>query len=151
MVDVDILLDQIVMVMRNNPSLVALTSGASSIFAYHHIYPKKSSHFEEINRVAVGKIMVSWTSTNITGRSNGIEHQFSAYLRPSGSIGSIFMAMRDGIITSTGQKFKLSEVNPNCHPVNIVNCAFRSIFLSDAMSVDYHELSLTVTERGADI
>lgn len=151
MVDVDNLLDAIVSAMRDNSVLVGLTTGASSITAYHHIYPKKVSVFEEINRISPGQIMITWTNTIIAGRSNGIEHQFSAYLRPAGRIGTIFQAMRDGIVTAAGQKFKLVEIDPHCHPVNITGLSSRIVSLSDAMSLDYHEISLSVTERGADI
>lgn len=151
MVDVDNLLDAIVAAMRDNPALVSLTSGTSSISAYHHIYPKKISLFEEINRIAIGQVMIAWTGTTISGRSNGIEHQFSVYLRPANRIGTIFQAMRDGIVTASGQKFKLLEVDSHCHPVNITGLSARTVSLSDAMTLDYHEISLTVTERGADI
>lgn len=147
MLDPGAIIDLVAAAMNDNADLLALMP---NIFAGHHSYPTSISKYERIDSLAVGDLMVCHESTLIVGRSNGIDHQLSAYYRSEGSPTAVFHAMREGIVTSTGQKFKTGQISFSLHPPNITGMYSRSLYLNENLAIDYHEITISLTERGVD-
>lgn len=136
--------------IQSIPSLLDLLEGdKGNIFEYVHSYPDSVNRLIQIQQLKAPSVMVAWTGTEINGRSREIAHQFSAYLKSKGEVDSVFYAMRNGVMNS-GRGLYLTQIDPKCHPPDLQGCYERSIFINDQLSIDYHEVPIVLTERGAD-
>jgi hypothetical protein len=150
MIDPDVLLGQLVTALRANADLVALLNGqASAITAYSATYPTKVDLYAAIRDLNPPSILVAWTGTEIGQRSNGIAHQFAAYLAPRGKVAPMFLALREGTISPSGDKFKRYQLDPMVHFVDVLGCYSRQMIIGEAV-FEYYEVPMRITERGVD-
>jgi len=137
--------------LKDIPSLVALIGSADNISSYVSSYPITVNRLLAIQAMKPPAILVACLGTLVTNRSRGIAHQYAAYLKPNGSPFSVFRELRDGIVTASGQKLKITPVMVECDPPDIQGCFERTFFITEQSSIDYHEVPIVLTERGADI
>jgi hypothetical protein len=150
MTNPDDLLAALVATLKDIPELVAAIGGPDNIVAYFHNYPLTVNRLRAINQAQPPIILVACTDTEITRRSRGLAHNFSAALKPLGSPQSVFVKLRDGIVSSSGLKFKNTQVHVSCDPPDVGGCFERTIFITEQSSIDFHEVPIVLTERGAD-
>lgn len=151
MIDPDDGLAALLATLRDIPALVTAIGGSGNISTYVSSYPLAVNRLLAIQAMTPPSILLAWTETKITNRSRGLAHYYCAYLKPIGSPSTVFRALRDGIVTASGQKFKITQVMVECDPPDVQGCAERTFFITEQSSIDYHEVPIVLTERGADI
>lgn len=150
MIDPDVLLGNLLTVLRDIPALVALLGNSSSnITSYSPTYPTKVDLASATRKVNPPGILLAWMGTTIGDRSNGIEHNYSAFLVPNGKVAPVFAALREGVVTTGGEKFKRTCVTANVHPTDVRGCFPRQFLIGEAI-YEYFEIPLRITERGVD-
>ncbi len=151
MQDPDALLDSLVTALRDIPALVTIFEEPGNIEAYTHDYPTEVNRFLAIYKATAPKLLVCYTKTEIVRRSRGIGHYYSAYLKPRGRVGPAFAALRDGVVTASGKKLKLHQIDTSCYPPDIEGLYAQTQVISDNLLIDYHEVHIVLAERGVDI
>jgi len=150
MIDPDVLLGNLLTVLRDIPTLVTLLgSSSTNITSYSPTYPTKVDLSSAIRKVNPPGILLAWMGTSINDRSNGIEHLYSAFLVPSGKVAPVFTALREGVVTTGGEKFKRTCVTSGVHPTDVRGCLPRQIIVGEAV-YEYFEIPMRITERGVD-
>jgi len=150
MIDPDTLLGYLVTAMKANATLVALTGASTAnITSYSANYPTKVELYTAVRDINPPGVLVAWTGTDIGARSNGISHLFSAFLAPRGKVAPMFVALREGLIGSSGVKFKRYELNTAVHYVDVLGCFSRQLIVGEAI-FEYYEVPMRITERGVD-
>jgi hypothetical protein len=143
------LVDDLVTAIRAIPGVVTLmATDATKIEGYKATYPTSVNLQQRIVEMGPPHILVAHAQT-FFGRV--IEHRFSIFLRPAGSADALFVAIREGIPTGYGGvPFKRAIVNASCHPPFIQQYNSRAIPITESAFLEIQEITLVLTERGAD-
>jgi hypothetical protein len=153
MIKVSTLVNSIVDKMRQIPELVSLLHGdENSIFAYHDVYPTKSSLALAVIELKPGQIMVAWNGSAPGPTPMGFwTHNIKVFLRgveekegidPEGYY-DLFRLIFDGIPEGQALTMRQIEFVPECDPM-----ANESISrTSDIEGVDYFEIDFDFVER----
>lgn len=150
MIDPDVLLGNLLTVVRDNPTLVTLLGNSSSnVTSYSPTYPTKVDLASAIHKINPPGILIAWTSTQIGDRSQKLEHLYSAFLVPNGKVAPVFTALREGVITTGGQKFKRTAVMAHTDFPDVRGCFPRQIAIGEAI-FEIWEVPIRITERGVD-
>lgn len=145
----------LVAALKTNTALVTLLgSSSANITSYVPTYPTAVNSYAAIQKMNPPSILVAYTGTLCNDRIAGIEHQFSIYLCPSGAVTPLFVAIREGVVTTTTTpavtgKLKLVQLTTLTHPPDIRGCYSRSIVIGEAI-FEYWEIPVRVTDRGLD-
>lgn len=162
MVDPSTLLDIVVNALRSNANLLAALGtkpATEAVIPYYTDYSTGSANVEQqVFDQKPGTAMVCWTQTR-TGNFNkgeAIKHDFAVYLKPQGRISTVFLHLREGVVTSPvepgGAKFKLITLHSDVNPIENLACRARTNFVSQNYGLfDFSEVTFTLTERGADV
>lgn len=153
MIRVKSLVEAIVNNLRSIPELVAILQGREeAIFAYHDIYPAKSSVALAIIELQPGQIMVAWNGTSPAAAPLGFwSHNVKVYIRaaeesetldPEGYY-ELFRLIFDGVPEGQSLTMRQMEQIPECDPMENETIV-RS---SDAEGIDYFEVDLNFTEK----
>ena len=151
MTDPDTGLDALVAAIKDIPALVTIFEDADNIRAYKHDYPTQTSRFLAIYKAVPPTLLVCYVKTEIIDRSRGIGHYYAAYLKPRGNAGAAFKVLREGIVTSSGKKLKLHQVDSAFYPPDVQGLYVQTHVISDDLVIDYHEVPILLAERGVDI
>lgn len=147
--------DALVAALRDIPELVAEVGGDSQrIFAYHDRYPDRVS-LELAKAELVGPcLMVAWQGTNLSNRDghSAWSHRFSVIMRAKREAGQPpdgYYLLHNLIISGVpasgdGQEMQYATIHPDCLPIDDGPEISRQ---SDAVGVDYFEVSLSFTEN----
>jgi hypothetical protein len=150
---IELLTGTIIPVLRSMPTLLATVGDEpENIYAYVHSYPTSvGSLFSALPQQRTPSILVAHRSTAVGGgRGNGIEHNYSCFLRAEGNIGPMFVALRDGVPSGIGRKFKLTQIHSGCHPPRITSLSLQSMLISEQQFIEYYEAPLVLAEHGLD-
>lgn len=150
MINPETLLAALLATLQDIPELVTAIGGPANISAYVHNYPSVQNRLLAIQDMEPPQILLAWTGTTIENRSRGLSHRFCAYLKPTGSVAAVFMALRSGVVTTGGKKFYLTRVDNSCDFPDVQGCAERIEFLDEHSAIDFHEVPIVLTERGPD-
>jgi hypothetical protein len=157
MVNPNTLIDAIVTAWKSSADVVAILGSASKITPYYFDMGLSSGTGvnleQQIQNQTPGTIMVCWvgTRTGQFAKTDTIRHDMAAYLKPGGKIADLFIALREGVCTSSGMKFKLTQVDPSVRTPEEMSCKPLSRFVSQNYGIyDFAELNFTLTERGVD-
>ncbi|MEP6961003.1 MAG: hypothetical protein ABI995_02935 [Acidobacteriota bacterium] len=148
-----LLVDSLLPALRSIPELVALLDDdPERIEAFVQSYPLNCDLELAIRKMRTPSILLAHSATTIANSRDGINHQFSAYLRPQGEAAPLFVAMREGVPTAIagGQKFKFCRVHPNCHEAFLTGFFPRIIPIDERTGFTYHEIPIILTERTPD-
>jgi hypothetical protein len=134
-------------------ALVALFGGnASDISYYDDNYPERSDYLKAIEDLAPGKLLLVYQSTTPGAKSlrETWVHTFSLIIKPRESIGAIFEALINGVPT-TGSGLSMYQVEPvaGCYAMEVPSLRRRTLQVSTGMYVDYFEIQVSFTEKGA--
>lgn len=153
MIRVKQLVDAIVDNLRAIPELVALLQGnEEAIFAYHDIYPAKSSVAMAVLELEPGQIMVAWNGTTPAAAPMGFwRHNVKIFVRAAEEVQTLnpegyyelFRLMFDGVPDGQTLTMRQMEMIPECDPMESETIV-RS---SDIEGTDYFEIDLNFTEK----
>jgi hypothetical protein len=155
MIDTSVLVDNLVVVLRDIPDLVEEMGGdPERIYAYHDQYPKKVSLTHAIHQMPAPSLMAVWQGT-APGSFGGFDvwkHSVTLYVRaretfdgdPPTPYNRIFRLVTKGVPTQSGQAMLNTEVHPSCHPMDLPLIQRQT----DAEGLDYFEVPMTFTEIG---
>lgn len=153
MIRVKRLVNAIVDNLRSIPELVAVLQGKEeAIFAYHDIYPAKSSVALAVVELEPGQIMVAWNGTTPAAAAMGFwQHNVKVFIRAAEEVESLdpdgyyelFRLIFDGIPEGQELTMRQLEQIPECDPMEN-ETVVRS---TDAEGVDYFEVDLSFTEK----
>jgi hypothetical protein len=143
------LVDNIAVALRAIPEVLSLLEGdPANVIAYKPAYPTTNNVVIAIAEMNPPAVLVAHTRT-VFGRL--IDHQFTITMRPRGSADALFAAIREGIPTGYGgDKFKRAIINPSCHPPMIQQYQSRLVSISETAVIEIQEITISLTERGAD-
>lgn len=151
MQDVDVLTNQLVDAMRDNAVFVAAMGGNGQVIVgYTHSYPTDNMLDDAIMVMQPPAAIVSFRSFRSQSRSGQLEHTFRLVLKPLGGIGPVLVALRKGVVASSGLPFYLHQINSKVHPADLTGVDFRTEYISDKLAVELVDCSLRITERGVD-
>lgn len=153
MIKVSKLINSVVDKLRQIPELVALLHGdENSIFAYHDVYPSKSSLALAVIELKPGQIMVAWNGSGPAPAPMGFwQHNVKVFLRgaeerddvdPEGYY-DLFRLIFDGVPAGQALPMRSIEFVPECDPMSNESIS-RS---SDIEGVDYFEIDFNFVER----
>lgn len=157
MLDPDDLVDQIVVVLQAMPGVMALLGDdPDNVYAYHLDYSVGSTNSEQgtIEQL-VDTIKVSWLGTRTDSYRGGdaIKHDFELSLRPSGRVGPLLKAIRDGVpaIGTNILPFKHYQINSDVDLPEKVALELNSQFIAGGFAIyDFSRMTFTLVERGVD-
>lgn len=154
MIDSSVLIDNLVVMLRDIPELVTEMGGdATRIYAYHDQYPKKPSLAYAIHQMPAPSIMVAWQGTipGSFGLCEVWKHQIALYLRARETQDidppayyRLFRLITRGVPTAGGQPMINATVLPSCNPMDVPSIQRQT----DAEALDYFEVSMAFTEIG---
>lgn len=155
MLDPDTLVSAVVAALQANGDFVALLGGSTYITGYSEQYPNSSDFAQTLMTLNPPSALVRWRGTRCGRQARfsafqAIMHDLSVYLRPLGAAAPVWRALREGVLNTTGQKFKLSQIHTELHPVEAMACIPRSITVAQTSFLDFLEVQFTVSERGID-
>lgn len=139
----------IVTAMRGNASLVAELGGDGANIT-QYIESEDSSLEEAVLALQSPAALVAWRGTNTDRgrRADAIVHRFIAIFRLAGAASPVWTAFREGV--TSGQKFKLLQVNNSVLPPAEMTCNMRSLSFADSVAIEYLEITFAISERGID-
>lgn len=153
MIRVKRLVNAIVDNLRSIAELVAVLQGKEeAIFAYHDVYPAKSSVALAIVELEPGQIMVAWNGTAPAAAAMGFwQHNVKIFIRAEEEVETLdpdgyyelFRLIFDGVPEGQELTMRQLEQIPECDPMENETID-RS---TDAEGVDYFEVNLTFTEK----
>ena len=155
MIDTSVLVDNLVVVLRDIPDLVEEMGGdPERIYAYHDQYPKKVSLAHAIHQMPAPSIMAVWQGT-APGAFGGFDvwkHQVTLFLRaretfdgePPTPYQRMFRLITKGAPAASGVAMNVVTVHPNCYPMDLPSIGRQT----DAEGLDYFEVPITFTEIG---
>jgi len=146
------LVDATVAAIQSIAGVVTALGSAANVVAYHDEYPTDISFEQAVFNLGAGKILVAWngTATGRSSRGETISHSLHLFLRPRGSAADLFTSLREGVCTTTGLKFKLSQVHDNCYPPSEMSCQRQLVAVAQDAVIDVFLISLSLIERGID-
>jgi hypothetical protein len=155
LVDSAEIVNALVTLLRDIPDLVEAVGGDETrIYAYQDRYPKNVSLEMAKYQMPAPGIMVAYQST-VPGSFGGFEawkHELSISLRAGEDSGDdtpsgyyrLFRLIVKGIPTGEEQAMQYLTVHPSCQPMDTPMMRRQT----DAMGVDYFEISMLFTEIG---
>jgi hypothetical protein len=151
MIDPDELLEILVAALQDIPALVTLVGGEpANISAFVTDYPESTNWMAAVQQMRAPSILIRHDGTIIGDRSRHIAHQYCAYVMARGRAGVVFQAMREGVVTTGGQKMKLTQIDRSCHPPDFRGFFQRLLAIADQAVIGYYEVPIVLTERGVD-
>lgn len=156
MIQSNVLVDNLVALLREIPELLALVhNDIDRIYAYHDQYPKNVSLVHAVHAMPAPSLMVVWQGVS-PGSMSSMDvwrHQVVIYIRSrdadlSESPGycQMFRAIVRGVPASSGLPLVNTTVHPSCYPMDLPSIQRQT----DAEGLDYFEMPLTFTEIGDD-
>lgn len=153
MIRVKSLVNAIVDNLRSIPELVACLQGnEEAIFAYHDIYPAKSSVALAVVELQPGQVMVAWNGTTQAAAAMGFwQHNVKIFIRAAEEVEGLnpdgyyelFRLIFDGVPEGQTLTMRQLEQIPECDPMENETIV-RS---TDGEGVDYFEVNLSFTEK----
>ena len=155
MLDPSDLIDNIVTTLQSNSALTALLANSSpaSIIPFYESDPSSTNLEQAVQEQPSGTIMICWlgTRTGSFNRMEAIKHDYGAYLKSIGRASATFAALMNGVCSSTGLKFRFSQVNNKVNPVEAVSIKPQPYLIGQGLLVyDMMSITFTLTERGVD-
>lgn len=156
--DPDILTAAIVTALQSIPTLTAsplLADGANSILAYFPDVPEGDVNIEQtIIEQPAGSILVHWigTRTGNFAKNDAVKHDFALSLKPKGRVAALFMLIREGVCTTSGLKFKHTQVTIDVRLPEELQIINSTKFMTERYGLrDFSDITFTLTERGVDV
>jgi hypothetical protein len=153
------IIDSLVDLLRDIPELVQEMGGDEQrIFAYHDRYPKNVSLEMAKYQMPAPSVMIAWQGVRLGSRGgfNAWKHDLSISLRakeetsdPPDGYYRLYRLVTKGVPATIGdgQPMIYATVHPSCEPMDDIPPIQRQ---TDAMGVDYFEISMSFTEIGDD-
>jgi hypothetical protein len=149
------LVDALVAKLRAVPELVAEMEGdPQRIYAYHDLYPKRTSLPLAIYEMPVPSILVAWQGTTPSsfGAGEAWKHNLSLYLRaretlegdPPTAYYRLFDLIVNGVPATSALKMLYTTVHERCHPMDLPSIQRAT----DEQGTDYFEVTVSFTEMG---
>ena len=150
------LVDNLVAQLQGVAELVAaINNDTERIYAYHDLYPSKSSLALAIHEMPAPSIMVVWQGTG-PALNSGMEvwrHQLAVYLRAGQNFAGVsyteqpyytmFKYIAKGL-SSSGLPMNVSTIHESCLPMDTPSIQR----VAGLEGLDYFEVSMAFTEIG---
>lgn len=145
------LVADIVTALLGNFDLVDLLS--DDITGYVDGFPSAISLENAVLNMKPPAALVAWRGTRTDRRANAdaIFHDYSVALRPVGPAAPVWRALREGVTSVSGQKFKLTQLNNLVYPAQNMGCSMRQLVFSESVVIEFFEVTFSLVERGFDI
>ncbi len=152
MIDPSEIVNNLVAMLRDIPTLVAEVGDQSKIYAYHDSFPKNISLAHAIHSMPAPSIMAAWqgTAPGSFGTMDVWKHQITLFLRakneasPGTAYYRLFRLIVKGVPASSGQEMLNATVHPACNAMDLPQISRQT----DAEALDYFEVPLSFTEMG---
>lgn len=157
MSDPDALIDAIITALKAITTLVAsplLANGTASILPYYTDVSDGTVNLEQtIIEQPPGTLLVHWlgTRTGNFAKNEAIKHDFGISCKPKGRVSALFVLVREGTCTTSGQKFKHTQVDSNVRMPENMQLQNSTKYLTERYGLrDFSDITFTLTERGVD-
>lgn len=156
MLDASDLLDSIIAALQDIPTLLPFVNNdPANIYASYIDYAIPGTNTEtSIVQQRPATIMGMWlgTRTGNFAKQEAIKHDYGLYLKPAGRPSTMFRAIREGIVTSKGLKFRLINIDPQVSLPEQFYCQPKEISIAARQQIyTFTEVTFTLTERGLDV
>lgn len=157
MTDPNTIATALVTALRSITGLVTAMGGtATRISAYADAFPQSVQLWQAVQDLAPPAMLVVWNGTQPYGRglSDLWVHEFAVIVRPkpetttATGISDIWSNFVNGIATG-GLKMLFTEVNSALHRMETPSIRRMSLPINERDSLDYFEITVRFTEKGA--
>ena len=157
MANPDSLIDAIVTALQSISALTSstlLAAGPASILPYYTDVTDGTVNVEQaIIEQHPGTLIVHWlgTRTGVFAKQDAIKHDFSISCKPIGRVATLFVLIRDGLCTSSGMKFKHTQLDDSVNLPEDMQLQNSTKYLTERYGLrDFSDINFTLTERGVD-
>ena len=148
------LLTAVVARLRDIPELVAVLDGdANNIYAYSDAFPTAANFREALIIQRRPSIMVMWQETGpgAWAKNEVWKHRFSLFIAASNGISpfALMQLLVSGVPAALGVRMLNAQIHASVLPMDTPRFS-RGFLVTDVTgsTLDYYEMSLTLTERG---